>query len=143
VYPKAWIKLTELPDTIVISDINAYNITEPIEFTDFTSGGEETKTHSLTAQFAMGSENVTFEIGYEECSGSTADGAALDMPYYKLTGITQQSVTPTYLGTENYHEIYDMVAIYTVDMESVNVPEDKKDFFVLGSLLCLNRIGAG
>jgi hypothetical protein len=88
--------------------------------------GEKPKVYSLSKQFTIGKQNLEFELGYESYSGITLFEEPFEMPYYKLSDITQESVTYEFLENANYHDYYKVTAVYKVEMESVNTDQDKQ-----------------
>jgi hypothetical protein len=80
----------------------------------------------LSKKFSIGKQNLEFELGYEAYSGTTLFEEPFEMPYYKLSDITQESVSYKFLKNENYHDYYKVTAVYKVEMESVNTAQDKQ-----------------
>jgi hypothetical protein len=100
--------------------------TAQAESKEFTMTGENPKVYSLSKQFSIGSQNLKFELGYESYSGTTLFDEPFEMPYYKLSDITQESVSYKFLENAHYHDYYKVTAVYKVEMESVNAAKDKQ-----------------
>jgi hypothetical protein len=126
VSPKAWVRLTAINDTVEAMSVDEITKTAQAESKEFTMTGENPKVYSLSKKFSIGSQNLKFELGYESYSGTTLFDEPFEMPYYKLSDITQESVSYKFLKNENYHDYYKVTAVYKVEMESVNAAKDKQ-----------------
>jgi hypothetical protein len=126
VSPKAWVRLTAINDTVEAMSVDEITKTTQAESKEFTMTGENPKVYSLSKQFSIGSQNLKFELGYESYSGTTIFEEPFEMPYYKLSDITQESVSYKFLENAHYHDYYKVTAVYKVEMESVNAAKDKQ-----------------
>jgi hypothetical protein len=124
--PRAWVKLTAITDTIEVASVDEITKTKQVEGKEFAMTGENPKVYSLSKKFSIGKQNLEFELGYEAYSGTTLFEEPFEMPYYKLSDITQESVSYKFLKNENYHDYYKVTAVYKVEMESVNTAQDKQ-----------------
>jgi hypothetical protein len=124
--PRAWVKLTAITDTIEVASVDEITKTKQVEGKEFAMTGENPKVYSLSKQFSIGKQNLEFELGYEAYSGTTLFEEPFEMPYYKLSDITQEAVSYKFLKNENYHDYYKVTAVYKVEMESVNTAQDKQ-----------------
>jgi hypothetical protein len=126
VSPKAWVRLTAINDTVEAMSVDEITKTTQAESKEFAMTGENPKVYSLSKQFSIGSQNLKFELGYESYSGTTIFEEPFEMPYYKLSDITQESVSYKFLENAHYHDYYKVTAVYKVEMESVNAAKDKQ-----------------
>lgn len=152
--PKAEIKLSAKLDTVVAKDIAS--LTKVKDGSDIKSGSEGTSPvrHQTIQTFEIGGQNIVFDLSHEIYSYVNSLKDKIEMPYIKinqaklgnaqakeeapqgrsaavaLTGVTVRPLAISRATTVTDSTMYEVNALFNLDIESVNAKTDAKQTLV-------------
>lgn len=152
--PKAEIKLSAKLDTVVAKDIAS--LTKVKDGSDIKSGSEGTSPvrHQTVQTFEIGGQNIVFDLSHEVYSYVNSLKDKIEMPYIKinqaklgnaqakeeapqgrsaavaLTGVTVRPLAISRATTVTDSTMYEVNALFNLDIESVNAKTDAKQTLV-------------